>query len=129
MQQETPTFQALGINIVLVTFEQSALARAYLEEVGVDWPMLTDETRGLYHAYGMLKGALWDLLGPAVWWAYTKELFRGRMPRLAHLRKDTSQLGGNVLIDPSGIARFVHVARGAADRPAVATLLAARRDS
>ena len=127
MQQDERTFQQLDTRIVVVTFERGPLARAYAEDTGLAWPILVDETRALYRAYGMLRGTWWHVWGPRTWWAYTKELFRGRAPRAADLDSDTSQLGGDVLVDPSGTVRFLHVGSGPADRPAVATLVAARR--
>jgi hypothetical protein len=54
-------------------------------------------------------------------------LFRGRTPRAVDLDSDTSQLGGDVLVDPSGIVRFLHVGSGPGDRPSIAALAAARR--
>jgi hypothetical protein len=74
----------------------------------------------------MFRGKMWHIWGPRTWWAYTKELFRGRAPRAADLDSDTSQLGGDVLVDPSGTVRFLQVGSGPADRPSIATLLAAR---
>ena len=127
MQQDERTFQELDTRIVVVTFERGPQARAYAHETGVRWPILVDETRALYRGYGMLRGKTWDIWGPPVWWAYAKEFVRGRTPRSADLESDASQLGGDVLVDPSGTVRLLHVGRGPADRPSMATLLAARR--
>jgi len=125
LQQHEQTLIALGISIAVVTFETRAFARAYVQETGVRWPVLVDETRSLYRAYGMLRGRAWDIWGPRTWWAYAKELTRGRWPRPAHA--DTAQLGGDVLIDPSGTVRLLHVGSGPADRPSVAAILRARQ--
>jgi len=113
--------------VAIVTFEASPFARAYVEETGIHWPVLVDHTRSLYRAYGMLRGRTWDIWGPRTWVAYARELARGRWPRPA--RADTSQLGGDVLIDPAGLVRFVHVGSGPADRPSVAEILQARRST
>lgn len=109
---------------MVVTFEPAAHARAYLEETKTPWPVLVDERRDAYHAYGMQAGRTRDIWGPRTWWAYLKELAAGRLPKAA--RGDITQLGGDVLIDPAGIVRLHHVGSGPADRPSVATLLAAR---
>ncbi len=127
MQQDERTFQELDTFIVVVTFERGPQARAYADDTGLGWPILVDETRALYRAYGMLRGKKWDIWGPRTWWAYTKELFRGRAPGVTGLYSDTSQLGGDVLIDPAGRVKFLHVGSGPADRPSVAALVAARR--
>jgi len=106
---------------VVVTFESDFLARTYVEESSLTWPLLVDDTRETYRGYGMLHASFWDLWGPKSWWAYAKELMRG-----AKLRKpggDISQRGGDVLIDPAGIVSLHHVGAGPADRPPVAGLL------
>ena len=100
LQQHERTLFDLDTHVVIVTFEDSGVARAYVEETAVHWPVLVDEARGLYRAYGMLRGRVRDIWGPQTWWAYAKELRRGRWPRPASA--DTSQLGGDVLIDPIG---------------------------
>jgi len=125
LQQHERTLEELDIRIAVVTFEQSAVARGYARESGLRWPILVDDTRTLYRDYGMLRGTRWNIWGPRTWWAYAKELVRGRMPSAAGLGSDTSQLGGDVLVDPTGIVRFLHVGSGPADRPSVNALLAA----
>lgn len=129
MQQHEGAFETLDTQVVVVTFERSAIARVYAQQSGLRWPILVDETRALYHAYGMLRGTRRDIWGPRTWWAYAKELARGRLPLATDLESDTSQLGGDVLVDPKGIVRFVHVGSGPADRPSVTALLAARQAS
>ena len=125
MQQHERTLVDLDTQVVIVTFEQRDVARAYVDETGIRWPVLVDEARGLYRACGMLRGRVRDIWGPRTWWAYAKELMRGRWPRPTSA--DTSQLGGDVLIDPEGTVRFVHVGSGPGDRPSVAAVLRARQ--
>ncbi len=48
-------------------------------------------------------------------------LIQGR--RLHRSDGDVNQLGGDVLIDPTGIVRLHHVGSGPADRPSVSSLL------
>lgn len=125
MQQHGQTLKDLDIRVLVVTFESGAFARAYAQETGLGWAVMIDETRSLYEAYGMLRGRLRDIWGPRTWWAYAQEALRGRWPGPA--RADTSQLGGDVLIDPEGVVRLVHVGSGPADRPSIESLLEIRR--
>ena len=81
LQQAEDAFSALDVQLVVVTFQGGPLVRAYLDETGFPWPILIDEQREVYRAYGMFKAQLRDLWGPATWWAYAKELVRGRLPR------------------------------------------------
>lgn len=127
MQQHAHTLDALDVRVLVVTFEAGPLARAYLEETRLPFPVLVDEPRTLYAAYGMLRGSAFAIWGPRTWWAYAKELWRGRRPLTGRAPADVHQLGGDVLVDPSGTLHLVHVGSGPADRPSVERLLQARR--
>jgi hypothetical protein len=111
----------LGIKVVVVTFEAGFLARRYVEETKLPWPLLVDENRELYRAYEMLFAGFWDIWGPKTWWAYLKEIVHGRLPKKS--TGDISQRGGDVLIDPAGIVRFHHVGQGPSDRPSPDAIL------
>ena len=124
MQQAHHTLTELGIEVVVVTFESERAGRAYVEETGVVWPVMIDDDRRLYHAYGMSRAKLRHLWGPTTWWVYLKELVRGNLPKWPVA--DTSQQGGDVLIDPSGTVRFVRVGAGPGNRPRVGERSCAR---
>lgn len=121
MRQQQPSLDALGVAVVVVTFQGAAFASAYVRETGVSWPILLDEQLNLYTAYGMERGRWWHVFGPEAWWIYARLLWRGR--KLRAPTGDPQQLGGDVLIDPRGIVRLHHVGRGPADRPAVSAIL------
>ena len=124
LQQAREELDRLGIQTLVVTFEGREAAREYLDETGLVWPLLVDTDRRLYRAYHMQKARLRHLWGFATIRAYGREALRGRFPRIP--RADSVQQGGNVLIDPAGLVRYHHVGSGPADRPTVATVLAAR---
>jgi hypothetical protein len=125
LQQARQELERLEIHPLVVTFEPPDKAREYLDETGLNWPLLVDTDRRHYRAYGMRKARLRHLWGFATMRAYGREALEGRFPRMP--RADTAQQGGNVLIDPAGVVRFHHVGRGPADRPPVDSVLAARR--
>ena len=104
-----------------MTFENDYFARQYVAETGLTWPLLIDESRDTYRAYGMLAASFWDVWGPKTWWVYLKALLRGG--KLQHAEGDIYQRGGDVLIDPAGSVQLHHVGTGPADRPAVETIL------
>lgn len=114
--------QALGTKILAVTFQDSATGQQFVEEEGLDFPLLVDPSRDLYKLLGMGKGGTWDVWGPSNWWAYARGIGRGVMPKRP--TGDVDQLGGDVLIDPSGIVRFLHPGKGPADRPPIDTIIA-----
>lgn len=109
--------------MIVVSFEAGFLARTYIEETGLEWPLLVDENREIYHAYDMLDADFWDIWGPSSWVAYVREIVHGRLPKKSS--GDIRQRGGDVLIDPQGIVRLHHVGIGPADRPEVETILRA----
>lgn len=121
MREIEDELENLGVRVAVVTFEAGLLARAYVEDTGLTWPLLVDEDRGLYRAFDMLEASAWDVWGPRTWWAYLRALAAGQ--RLHASEGDVNQRGGDVLIDPSGIVRLCHVGPGPADRPEVSALL------
>ncbi len=121
MQQHQSELDSLGVRVVVVTFQTALLAQRYDAEGDLPGPVLIDDRRQLYTAYGMERGNWWDIWGFASWMIYAKLLLRGR--RLHLPTADVHQLGGDVLIDPDGIVRLHHVGQGPADRPDVRTII------
>jgi hypothetical protein len=117
----------LNIVVVVVTFEAGFLARAYVEETSLTWPLLVDEERTLYRRFDMLSAGFWDVWGPATWMAYGREMLRGRLPKASS--GSTDQRGGNVLVDPRGLVRIHHISSGPADRPRPASFTEFVRDA
>lgn len=127
MREQEEIFSQLGVRVVVVSFEANFLARQYLEDTALPWPLLVDEQRELYHAYGMLHGSFWDIWGLKTWLAYFRELRMGNKPKES--KGDVMQRGGDVLIDPQGIIRLHHVGSGPADRPEVDRIIGLIRSS
>lgn len=125
MRERQAELAELGADVLVVTFEAGPVAKAYMAETHLPWPVVVDADRSLYHAYGMMKARWIDLYGPRVVWVYLKLMFRGG--RVRWPTGDTSQLGGDVVVDPQGVVRLHHVAEGPAGRPAIETLFDAMR--
>jgi hypothetical protein len=114
-------FRGRKVRIVVVTFENDFLARGYVEDTSLNWPLLVDDTRETYRAYGMLSASFWDIWGPKTWWAYLKEILKGQ--KMKKSEGDISQRGGDVLIEPDGVVSLHHIGIGPSDRPAVESIL------
>jgi hypothetical protein len=71
--------------------------------------------------YGMISASFREVWGPGTWWAYAKELMKGH--KLRKSEGDIYQRGGDVIIDPAGVVRYHHVAKGPADRPSAETIM------
>lgn len=121
MREHEAELTELGVSVAVVTFEAGFLARQYVEDSGLAWPLLIDEKRELYRGYGMHAASFWDIWGPKTWWAYLKAVLHGQ--KLQQSQGDISQRGGDVLIDPEGFVRLHHVGEGPADRPSLALIL------
>ena len=104
-----------------MTFDADPLALAYVRQTDLSWPLLLDKDRTLYRGYQMDRGAWWAIYGPASLWHYLTLIIKGQ--RLQRPGTDWRQLGGDVLIDPSGIVRFHFVSTSPHDRPGVESML------
>ena len=120
MRQHEDELDTLDLRPVVVTFQASPLAEAYVLETNLEWPIVSDESLTLYSAYGMHHGRIWDVWGPATIWVYLRLMMRGKWPHAP--AGNVHQLGGDVLIDPQGIVRLHHVGSGPADRPSVQSI-------
>jgi alkyl hydroperoxide reductase subunit AhpC len=109
----------LGIDVAVVTFDDGYMAKSYAQLLGKKtkskWPLLYDANQSLYRDYKMERADWWSIYGPMSIWNYLKLIFRGR--RVHRPGKDTWQLGGDILIDPSGIVRLHFVSSTPHDRP------------
>ena len=121
MREHEAELTELSVKVAVVTFEAGFLARQYIEESGLIWPLLIDENRALYRGYGMHSASFWDIWGVKTWLAYARSIMAGQKLQQSH--GDVSQRGGDVLIDPGGMVRLHHVGEGPADRPSLASIL------
>jgi peroxiredoxin len=121
LREHQSEMENLNLDAAVVTFEADWLARAYAAESQMPWPILLDAGRALYHAYGMYRARWWNLVKPKAVRLYVKLMLRGARVRLP--TNDVRQLGGDVIIDPSGNVRMHWVAEGPAARPSIAQLL------
>ncbi len=107
--------------MIVLTFQGGLLAQQYAKEELPGFTVLVDREREVYRRYGMLTGGLWDIWGWNTIRAYVGLLLKGRRLRLPHV--DTTQLGGDVIVDPDGVIRFFQRSKNPADRPPVSELL------
>jgi peroxiredoxin len=121
LRDQEETLKKLHVRVVVVTFENDYLARCYVEDTALAWPVLIDETREAYKSYDMLAASFGDIWGFKTWVAYFWELRKGNKPKKSD--GDIYQRGGDVLIDSDGIVRLHHVGEGPADRPSVDSVL------
>lgn len=114
------------MGIVVLFFSQSRRLPEYRShfEVPASIPLLADEGRAVYKAYGMRIGSLRDIYGPDTLRKYAELIRKGMKMRLK-TDEDTRQLGGDVIIGPDGRVILAHCSKNQADRPGMETLVAA----
>jgi len=92
-----------------------------MNEVCGTFTVLLDRERTVYNAYGLERSRLrsWH---PHVVWLYFTRWLQGQKFHNSH-GDDTSQLGGDFIVDRNGILRLVHPSHDPTDRPSVEALL------
>ncbi len=121
MRQHTDRLQANNIEVLIVTFELEEHALNYKQDTELEWPLIVDTSRELYHYYGMAQASFWDIWGPASFRVYLREILKGNLPKPA--KDDIHQRGGDVLISPEGMVRLHHICKGPADRPEIEEII------
>lgn len=92
-----------------------------MNEVCGTFTVLLDRDRAVYQAYGLERSRLRSF-SPRVVWIYIKRWFQRGEFYDSH-GDDTSQLGGDFIVDKKGILRLVYPSRDPVDRPSVDDLL------
>jgi peroxiredoxin len=114
-----------GAAVVLITFTRPRNLRGYRRRLALAYPVLADETRAVYHTYGLQRGSWRRVWGLKSVRAYGRLLRQGR--RLERPSGDTLQLGGDFIVDRDGRLAYAYRSRGPDDRPSVDELLDAVR--
>ncbi len=116
----------MGVGIAALFFSQVHRLPQYRTHFDIpdDIPLLADEGRTVYKAYGMRVGSLREIYSPQVIAKYAR-LIRGGMKMQMKTDEDTRQLGGDVIVGADGRIILAHCSKNQADRPSVETLVAA----
>lgn len=110
----------LNTNIVAVSFGTPYWANAWLEETQAPFPIWLDVEKQSYELYGMTSSAL-RAWGVRNLWYYAQAIAKGE--QLKEHRGDTSQMGGNFIVDKDGIVQFAYPSKNPTDRPEISQLL------
>ncbi|NUM43165.1 MAG: redoxin domain-containing protein [Anaerolineales bacterium] len=114
-------FIRLHTRVVIVSFGTLPAVQQWLNEACHNFEVLLDRERTVYQAYG-LEQSFWRSRNLRTLWTYARMQLKGwRSPGSGG--DDTTQLGGNFLIDSRGILRMAYRSYDPTDRPSVAYLL------
>lgn len=114
-------FANLNTRILIISFGTLATVEQWLAETCPDFTVLLDREREVYKAYE-LERSYWRSRSLRTRWVYFKAGLAGKKPRDSH-GDDTSQLGGDFIVDRNGILRFTHRSHDPVDRPSVQKLV------
>ena len=123
MQAELPKFEAMNVEVVVVSFVTPERLGRYLQHKPWKFKVLADPDRVFYRAFGLESAGWLRLLRPRVLLKYLELLVRVRVPSMAE--EDVHQLGGDFVLNGGGEVIFEHRSQDPADRPSVEILLEA----
>lgn len=120
LRQSKTEFETRQTRVVLISFGTTKMAQAWIEETQTDFQFLLDPERRAYRAYRLQRSLLrsWR---PKIWFEYARLMIRGRKWR--GIQGDSGQLGGDFIIDQSGIIRMAYRSIDPADRPRINEIL------
>lgn len=114
-------------SVVLITFTRPRNLRGFRHRLGLAYPVVADETRDVYRAYGLGRGAWRQIWSLPTLWTYGR-LWRGGA-RLRRPTEDIRQLGGDFVVDPDGVLVYTYRSKRPDDRPSVDELVLAVRSA
>ena len=123
MQKIYPDLQRLGVSVLVVSFTPPARVAAYLAKYPQPFPVVSDPELTGYHAFCLERATVGSLFRPGVIGRYLFQMFRGWLPKKPGKGEDVLQLGGDFLLDGSGVVRYTHPSAEPTDRPSAAELL------
>lgn len=112
--------EARKTQIALISFGTSELTQAWVAETNASFHVLLDPERRAYQAFG-LDQSMRRSWGIKVWLEYTRLMAKGRKWR--GIQGDSSQLGGDFIVDRDGIIQMAYRSHDPTDRPAVSYIL------
>ena len=106
------------VALTMGNVEQTAHFRGSFD---APFPFLADSEQTAYRAYGLARGTLGQIAGPAVWLPALRALARGGVGKAVG---DVRQMPGSFVVDQEGIVRYAHYPAHQADRPRLNEIVA-----
>ena len=111
----------MNTRVFIISFGTLPTIQQWIKETCVSFNILLDRDRVVYQAYQLERSRL-KSKSPRILWLYFTYWLQGRKFYDSH-GDDTSQLGGDFIVDRNGILRLVYPSHDPADRPTVDKLL------
>ena len=114
-------FSQLDTRLLIVSFATLPAVQAWLKETCSTFEVLLDRERVVYKAYG-LERSFWRSRNLKTIWKVVTHKLAGRPSYDSH-GDDTTQLGGDFIIDQDGILQLAYRSHDPTDRPTAQYLL------
>lgn len=114
-------FARLDTRVLIISFGSLPAIQQWMQETCHTFTVLLDRERTVYNAYG-LERSYWRSRNLKTRWYYVKAWLAGRKSH-ASPGDDTSQLGGDFIVDKNGVLQLVYPSHDPTDRPPVEALL------
>lgn len=111
----------LNTRVFIITFGTLPAVQQWMSETCADFTVLLDRERIVYSAYRLERSYLRSRSLKTRWY-YFKAWLSGKKTHDSH-GDDTSQLGGDFIVDKNGILRLAYPSHEPVDRPPVDDLL------
>jgi len=108
-------FVELNTRVYIISFGTLPAVQQWMNETCTTFTVLLDRERIAYNAYGLERSKLRSK-SPRTLWLYFTRWLQGQKFHDAH-GDDTSQLGGDFIVDRNGNLRFIYPSHDPADRP------------
>jgi peroxiredoxin len=109
-------FEARRTNVTIISFGAPTLAHKWIEDTKSSFRFLIDREKNAYQAYG-LESSLIRAWSPRSWFAYARLMSQGW--KWQGIQGDSSQMGGDFIIDQGGIIHMAHRSHAPTDRPEI----------
>lgn len=119
--QHHKEFRSLNTRVLIISFGTLPAVQSWLKESCNSFDVLLDRERTVYGAYGLERSRLRSR-NLRTMWTYARMKLAGWKSQGSG-GDDTSQLGGDFIIDSMGIMRLAYRSYDPTDRPSVEYLL------
>jgi peroxiredoxin len=121
-------FSHAGATVVLIGLGTPERARGFCDDRDIPFVCVADPDVSAHRAYGLKRGSLRHVMGPQVYFRWTKARLLADMPfPSAKLGEDVMQMPGTFVIDTDGIVRYAHRNKDVTDNPSNEEVLAVLR--
>ena len=105
---------------MIISFGTLPAVQAWLRETCAPFQVLLDSERVTYQTYGLERSFLRSW-GPKAIWRYIQLFAAGR--RWRGIQGDSTQLGGDFIVDKHGVIQLAYRSHDPTDRPSAAHLV------